>query len=611
MDELTNYIRKAREAGLGDDAIRTELAKVGWKPEVVDQALKGQGPAPVQASQKPVAAEPVHSDALFAQPKRKFNYKYIAAAVSAIVILGGGYFAYGQYASNPERIWVQAMKNLTASESGSFIFEASYTETFPKLDPSETEGEQMPFTGDLVVLAKAEGKYAGSFDDPNYEGKGTFGVKLGSFNFNFEAESRKIGKNVFYKLSGNPFAMFFGGTGETRAEWAKVNLDEQKANAEKNSLFAISEAQSQQMEEALKNFQIVKPLKLLGSEKLNGKSTWHYEAVLDKEALGKYLEEVYRITGNNPSLDLRPLAQKLELKKGEVWINKSDKQLSQMVVETNFPSLITASLESARGKSRDAKRIADTRQIQTALELYNNDHSKYPAALDELTKGNFSIMAVVPTAPVPADGQCTDQTNAYRYESVNNGADYSLKLCVGLTVGGYGPGELDATSRGLVTLGSTATSTNESAVPKDEDKIKEILNGPFSATLSLRVNLSKINEPVEIEEPQGAVDLSKQIENRSSDALEVAHVRQIQSALELYFNDKQRYPAKIMDMNPAYLQTVPKPRNTTGSCAGVTDDYFNYRAVNNGQDFELTFCLMGSVSGLDSGRHIVTSQGIK
>ncbi len=41
-------------------------------------------------------------------------------------------------------------------------------------------------------------------------------------------------------------------------------------------------------------------------------------------------------------------------------------------------SVVLASLNSARMKARDTKRIADFRQIQTALELFYDQYGKYP-----------------------------------------------------------------------------------------------------------------------------------------------------------------------------------------------------------------------------------------
>ena len=41
-------------------------------------------------------------------------------------------------------------------------------------------------------------------------------------------------------------------------------------------------------------------------------------------------------------------------------------------------SIVMVSLNSARGKARDAKRLADLRQIKNALELYMQDNNSYP-----------------------------------------------------------------------------------------------------------------------------------------------------------------------------------------------------------------------------------------
>lgn len=44
-------------------------------------------------------------------------------------------------------------------------------------------------------------------------------------------------------------------------------------------------------------------------------------------------------------------------------------------------------LNSSREKARDAKRIADIRQIQTALELYYSDEDEYPIVEQAITLG--------------------------------------------------------------------------------------------------------------------------------------------------------------------------------------------------------------------------------
>ncbi len=47
-------------------------------------------------------------------------------------------------------------------------------------------------------------------------------------------------------------------------------------------------------------------------------------------------------------------------------------------------TLAVVALNSARQKARDSKRVADMKQLQTALEIYFNDKSAYPTGDDEI-----------------------------------------------------------------------------------------------------------------------------------------------------------------------------------------------------------------------------------
>ena len=98
-------------------------------------------------------------------------------------------------------------------------------------------------------------------------------------------------------------------------------------------------------------------------------------------------------------------------------------------------TLAVVALNSAREKARDAKRVADVKQIQTAMELYFNDQNSYPvippgdssassATLGDTgaetlsstngwsdTVAGTTFMGLVPEAPTPpAD-------NSYVYEA--------------------------------------------------------------------------------------------------------------------------------------------------------------------------------------------------
>jgi uncharacterized protein (TIGR02145 family)/prepilin-type N-terminal cleavage/methylation domain-containing protein len=115
-------------------------------------------------------------------------------------------------------------------------------------------------------------------------------------------------------------------------------------------------------------------------------------------------------------------------------------------------TLAVAALQNARKNARDAKRIVDIRQIQTALELYYSDVGEYPADVtSSITYGSNVYMATYPTAPTPADGDCSSDANIYTYTQQNSGASYTINFCLGGQTGGLIAGTKQATPGGIIT----------------------------------------------------------------------------------------------------------------------------------------------------------------
>lgn len=65
-------------------------------------------------------------------------------------------------------------------------------------------------------------------------------------------------------------------------------------------------------------------------------------------------------------------------------------------------TLAIVALNSARQKSRDAKRISDVKQIQTALELYHADHAAYPTQDPAVVMGSGGAGAMLDAAGLHA-----------------------------------------------------------------------------------------------------------------------------------------------------------------------------------------------------------------
>ena len=88
-------------------------------------------------------------------------------------------------------------------------------------------------------------------------------------------------------------------------------------------------------------------------------------------------------------------------------------------------SIVLASLNSARRKSRDARRIVDVKQIQLALELYfDGQGSQYPAAsatCDASTSYGLEALTTAGYIPqVPRDP--TASPNCYEYAAASTGS---------------------------------------------------------------------------------------------------------------------------------------------------------------------------------------------
>ncbi|MEK9181227.1 MAG: prepilin-type N-terminal cleavage/methylation domain-containing protein [Patescibacteria group bacterium] len=124
-------------------------------------------------------------------------------------------------------------------------------------------------------------------------------------------------------------------------------------------------------------------------------------------------------------------------------------------------AVVLVSLNSARSKSRDAKRVADVRQIMTALELFYNDNNSYPAANagnhPDPAAGNpaFStFLSLYPTYPAPTnDGGCAVgglwATADYHYISAAPNSTYTIGFCLGGQTGGLPLGIHSASPAGI------------------------------------------------------------------------------------------------------------------------------------------------------------------
>ncbi len=117
-------------------------------------------------------------------------------------------------------------------------------------------------------------------------------------------------------------------------------------------------------------------------------------------------------------------------------------------------TLSIVALNNARARARDARRVADIKQIQTALELYYNDKGEYPASASVVSGGKIAngtaiFMNSIPTAPTPIDTTTCTSHNTYTYASVSPFSTYTLKYCLGADTADISAGIHTATPAGI------------------------------------------------------------------------------------------------------------------------------------------------------------------
>ncbi|MDP3993969.1 MAG: hypothetical protein Q8P75_03260 [bacterium] len=604
--EILEYIRKCQALGMSDGAIGTSLKNAGWDEAAISQAwaeIKNPTPTAILGATNAENAVLENGELSFWDKHKKL---ILGTAISLVILSGGGYFAYAQYYSNPERVWTAATQKALSLQSGHVRIEGSYVDRVKNKDENF-------LTESITVSLSSEGDFSvAQNNQPDFAIKTNASIKMGDINLGVDGESRKLGDNLYYKISGIPFlGSLFAGSDNQKHDWIKIDLNKQQE---------FSEEQIKQIQNAFVQVQIFKPEKLLGTEKVNEKSAWHYQASVDKVELRKYLETTLRIIDSEKdwNKEIGPFMDKLDFHTMEVWIGKWDRQIYQVYLETNFPSVLNAALAPAEEKSRDAQRVADIRQIMTALELFYNDNDRYPKAANGFPdyddgKPKFStFMAAIPNAPKPADGTCGEQDNLYWYEQKDNGKNYSLRFCLGNATGGLSAGLSEASKTGISI--SYLTPPPPPLPILEKNPVEDI---PFTGTFGLKINLSNFNQPVTIEEPQGAVDYSKQQINTE----EINNVGKIMTLLELYYNEYDNYPPnlnlleQVGKTQTTYDAGIPKfnnekPQNTTGECSGVRED-FNYLQLEDGQSYSLEFCLTQDSGGYKQGKHKASPAGIE
>ena len=119
-------------------------------------------------------------------------------------------------------------------------------------------------------------------------------------------------------------------------------------------------------------------------------------------------------------------------------------------------SIVLASLNTARAKARDARRLSDLKELQTALELYFSDYNSYPVSTSQANTVT-ALAALAPNYMSVLSDDPLGGSNHYQYMSTASGAFY----CLGSIIEGTAP----ASTCNTTSLGASLTGVQYAVGP--------------------------------------------------------------------------------------------------------------------------------------------------
>lgn len=587
--EVVDYISQAQKHGLSDFEIKDNLLNVGWDATLIEQSfvfaratgnkatLEGsQNLKPAQAmpfpikqvaatspqslNQKPVSSLPQNpsvaiSDGHFqkAAPSNKtFFKKTIVWVVLAglLLIAGGAYGYYNFVLASPTKVW-QKFSHAAQTPIYQTKFKFSYS------DPGEITSNESGLLSFQLKDIKLELKGSSYVNAQNAEqaesnSKIQYTFSSGNTSFSTGFEYLLQNKVLYLNVGDNPILNLISNAVNSgqKIDWIKIDLNQlqNQASSTQDQAKFFQQLTSPDFKNELAkiwaNATIIKVSKYIGREKINGVTTLHFQNSIDKQALkglaGQYVQELSKAVKGTTSeikdsdvaaIDevIAQLIDKLEVKEFDTWVGMTDFKLYRVHLLTNSPSFISLAKNAGKfnlPESSDAKRLADIRQMASALELYFNDHNGYPEGSNgqpvDLTP---NYIGLIPQAPL-ANGNCSDYYNSYWYQpkgkkTVSQGktvySSYELTFCLGGDTGGYKAGIAKLSPAGIsdnITCPSTpaqcvkaTTDTNDPNASIKQQVQDFIGKLDFSAQIKADADYTDYGKKLQLTPPADSFDI--------------------------------------------------------------------------------------------------------
>jgi hypothetical protein len=247
----------------------------------------------------------------------------------------------------------------------------------------------------------------------------------------------------------------------------------------------------------------------------------------------------------------------------------------------NFGRQFEADLKKNRSMTKDARRVSDIKLIQSASELYFNERKEYPVSIypniiNEINKTVY-LQSTPNNEKYDEPSICKDEKQ-YIYNRAQDNKSYTLSYCLESDIGNIPIGNNVATKDKITQLVLPVSKLNDKIL----NKCSEVSN-KYSEMLIKDVK----------ERPKAETE---EFKIRARDAQRISQIKQIQTALSMYFNEEEAYPSQIKPGEPIkstkqiLMNSVPNNPIPVGQNCIDNPEYF-YKQTRSGSWYELIFCL--------------------
>lgn len=586
--KLLDYVKQQLQQGETREQIQGALLAKGWQLEAINEAFN-----PPASSNQPVF-QPT-----FSRPAVKRSKKILLSVIiiGGSLIIGGGVFAYLNYfQQTPEKVVKKMLLKLTEIKSFEYAGEAN-----TEINQGDSTNANSDLSQPLQLFSgkkqsKSSSQYSGAidiYDTANPKVLVSFNIKTDALplaELAVGVELRVVDKVIYAQLSEAPNLGFFD-LSSVQNQWIKIDmeaikkqfgskqLDDQLAKIQENQ--ELSPEQIERLKTTFEQAEIFKITEKLASEKISGVDTYHYKFTVSQEGLKKFIITSSQIFQKRSLTETELAAfnkgfETMGPVDGEVWIGKKD----------FFPYKITFELNVAETETSPAGKISSVFSLKNFNQPMQIEAPAEAKSLQEITaelfgglKGFSPTISLTPTASSTPVTQLSPSPNE---DQDQDGLTDALE-----TVYGTDPNKADTDGDGFKDGDEVEKGYN----PNGEGKL--YIPGPL---LTLPDNQTNQVSDVQIRDEQRLKDVKKII-----------------TALELYYNDNNKYPNSLQvlqDPNPVvYIQTIPKNLTPNDGNCDVNFEY-EYNVKENGKSYELKYCLGQATDRAIAGYNTATPNGL-